>query len=134
MTSLDGEPLTDSQPSEADIVPQDEARYQAEEQRLLAFVAKLAKSRGMSIRSLEAKAGVGLSVFSKVLSGKVAPSVRHLLRMCDAIGVSWAELYRLAYMGEDGTIAVSPELRDQIIAVLKQEGVLPIKPSPPAKR
>ena len=74
-----------------DLDPQDEARYQTEEQRLVGLVAKLAKSRGASIRSLEAKAGVGVSVFSKVMSGKVAPSVRHLLRMCDALGVSWAE-------------------------------------------
>ncbi|HEX3530778.1 MAG TPA: helix-turn-helix transcriptional regulator [Thermoanaerobaculia bacterium] len=129
MTSQDDELLT----PEPDIDPQDEARYRAEEQRLLAFVAKLAKSRGASIRSLEAKAGVGLSVFSKVLSGKVAPSVRHLLRMCDAIGVSWAELYRLAYMGED-EMTVSPEFRDQVVVVLKQQGLLPVKPAPPAKR
>ncbi len=107
--------------------PQDEARYLAEEKRLVSLVAKLAKSRGASIRSLEAKAGVGASVFSKVMSGKVAPSIRHFLRMCDALGVSWAELYRLAYMGEENGTTVSPEIREQVVAVLKQEGLLPLK-------
>lgn len=131
MTSQHDELPTSPSDSEIapEIDPQDEARYQAEEKRLVSLVAKLAKSRGASIRSLEAKAGVGASVFSKVMSGKVAPSIRHFLRMCDALGVSWAELYRLAYMGEDET-NVSPELREQVVAVLKLEGLLPLKPSP----
>jgi len=112
---------------EPEMDPRDEARYLAEEKRLVSLVAKLAKSRGASIRSLEAKAGVGASVFSKVMSGKVAPSIRHFLRMCDALGVSWAELYRLAYMGEENGTTVSPEIREQVVAVLKQEGLLPLK-------
>jgi len=121
-------PPADSQTSpEPEIEPQDEARYLAEEKRLVSLVAKLAKSRGASIRSLEAKAGVGASVFSKVMSGKVAPSIRHFLRMCDALGVSWAELYRLAYMGEEDETIVSPEIRKQVVAVLKLEGLLPLK-------
>lgn len=109
------------------IDPLDEARYQAEEKRLIGLIARLAKGRGVSIRSMEAKAGVGASVFAKVMSGKVAPSVRHLLRMCDALGVSWDELYGLACSGEDDT-GVSPELRKQIMTVLREQGILPGKP------
>ncbi|HEX3527637.1 MAG TPA: hypothetical protein VH988_11245 [Thermoanaerobaculia bacterium] len=49
--------LSGSQTSpEPEIDAQDEARYLAEEKRLVSLVAKLAKSRGASIRSLEAKA------------------------------------------------------------------------------
>jgi transcriptional regulator with XRE-family HTH domain len=106
--------------------PDDEARYRAEEERLIAVIAKLAKQQGMSIRAMEARAGVGASVFAKVMSGKVAPSVRHLLRMCDALGVNWSELYRLAGLGQ------VDEFDERVLAVLRREGLLPAK-QPPAQ-
>lgn len=47
----------------------------------------------MSIRSLEKSMGVGDSVFNKVLKGKTTLQFRHVLMICDALGVGWRELF-----------------------------------------
>jgi len=41
--------------------------------------------------------GVGESVFSKVLRGKVTLQVRHVLMLADALEIGWSELFARAY-------------------------------------
>jgi transcriptional regulator with XRE-family HTH domain len=75
----------------------DEGRCKAESQRLVRLLLAEARSRDVSIRSLERKVGVGDSVFAKVLSGKVTLQMRHVLLMCDGLGIEWGEFFSLAY-------------------------------------
>lgn len=75
----------------------DEGRCKAECQRLVRLLLAEARSRDVSIRSLERKVGVGDSVFAKVLSGKVTLQMRHVLLMCDGLGIEWGEFFSQAY-------------------------------------
>jgi transcriptional regulator with XRE-family HTH domain len=52
---------------------------------------------GVSIRSLEKRMGVGDSVFNKVLKGEVTLQLRHVLMICDALGVDWKEFFAEVY-------------------------------------
>ncbi len=72
-------------------------RYEAEALRLVKVLAALAEEKRVSIRSLERKMGVGESVFSKVLSGRVTLQVRHVLMLADALEIGWADLFARAY-------------------------------------
>lgn len=72
-------------------------RYQAEALRLVKVLASLAEEKRASVRSLERKMGVGESVFSKVLRGKVTLQVRHVLMLADALEIGWSELFARAY-------------------------------------
>jgi transcriptional regulator with XRE-family HTH domain len=72
-------------------------RYEAEALRLVKVLASLAEEKRASIRSLEKKMGVGESVFSKVLRGKVTLQVRHVLMLADALEIGWSELFARAY-------------------------------------
>jgi transcriptional regulator with XRE-family HTH domain len=75
----------------------DDERYTAECRRLVEMLQDLARSRRMSIRSMEKTMGVGDSVFNKVLKGKVTLQFRHILMICDALGVGWRELFAEFY-------------------------------------
>lgn len=72
-------------------------RYEAEALRLVKVLATLAEEKRVSIRSLERKMGVGESVFSKVLSGRVTLQVRHVLMLADALEIGWSDLFSRAY-------------------------------------
>ncbi|HEX5716062.1 MAG TPA: helix-turn-helix transcriptional regulator [Thermoanaerobaculia bacterium] len=72
-------------------------RYEEEALRLVRVLASLALEKRVSVRSLEKKMGVGDSVFSKVLRGKITPQVRHVLMIADALEVGWPELFARAY-------------------------------------
>jgi transcriptional regulator with XRE-family HTH domain len=72
-------------------------RYEAEALRLVKVLASLAQEKRASIRSLERKMGVGESVFSKVLRGKVTLQLRHILMLADALEIGWSELFARAY-------------------------------------
>jgi transcriptional regulator with XRE-family HTH domain len=72
-------------------------RYEAEALRLVKVLASLAEEKRASIRSLERKMGVGESVFSKVLRGRVTLQVRHVLMLADALEIGWSELFARAY-------------------------------------
>lgn len=72
-------------------------RWGEEALRLVRVLASIASEKRVSVRSLERKMGVGDSVFSKVLRGQVAPQVRHVLMMADALEVGWRELFARAY-------------------------------------
>jgi hypothetical protein len=54
-------------------------RYEEEALRLVRVLASMALEKRVSVRSLEKKMGVGDSVFSKVLRGKITSQVRHVL-------------------------------------------------------
>jgi transcriptional regulator with XRE-family HTH domain len=100
-----------------------EEEYVAEEARLLALLSEIAKQRRMSIRAMEVRAGVGVSVFSRIFSGKIRPSLRHILRMCDALELPWAELYALAAGAKPSP--PMDELEARVIALLKRLGWQP---------
>jgi len=105
-----------------EIAPQDD-RYVTEERRLVALLARLAKAQGLSVRAMELRAGVGKTVFAKVISGKVSPTVRHLLRMCDVLGLSWPQFYAFAHQQDDAPRG--DEFEDRVLAIMARAGVLP---------
>src|SRR3954470_5673477 len=76
--------------------PEDE-RYTAECHRLVETLLDLAQSRRKSIRSMEKAMGVGDSVFNKVLKGKVNLQFRHVLMICDALGIGWRDFFAGLY-------------------------------------
>jgi transcriptional regulator with XRE-family HTH domain len=70
------------------------------------------------------RAGVRPSVLYKVLSGKVSPSLRHLLLMCDALGLPWADFYALA--AKNGAEEEEPDrFEERVLEVLARRGFLP---------
>jgi len=98
----------------------DEGRCKAEGQRLVRLLLAEARSREISIRSLERKVGVGDSVFAKVLSGKVTPQLRHIFMMCDGLGIEWGEFFAMAYAKGP----VKDEERERFIRILIDVGLL----------
>ena len=72
-------------------------RYEEEALRLVRVLGSMALEKRVSVRSLEKKMGVGDSVYSKVLRGKITPQVRHVLMIADALEVGWPELFARAY-------------------------------------
>ena len=104
----------------------DEAPYKAESQRLLRLLRLEARLKGISVRSLEKAAGVGDSVFAKVLSGKVILQMRHVLLMCDGLGLDWEEFFAKAYP-PDGKKA-DAELDQKIHRYLVRVGLLAGEP------
>jgi hypothetical protein len=52
----------------------------------------------------------------------VSPSLRHLLLMCDALGLPWADFYSLAAKGD----AEEPDrFEERVLEVLARRGYLP---------
>lgn len=86
----------------------DEDRYRAEGLRIVQALRRRARNRGLSIRSLEKRMGVGDSVFNKVLKGEVTPQLRHILMICDALELDWkeffAEVYELERKDQNGEL------------------------------
>lgn len=104
--------------------PKIEERYGTEIGRVVLLLHEAAKSRGVSIRSMEKEAGVGDSVFQKVLVGKVSPSLRHILMMCDAMGLPWQEFFAQAYAPPPSP---EPTFEERVRAILYSEGLLPLR-------
>ena len=114
-------------------------RYSTETKRLAQVLAFLVKDKPASVRSLEMKMGVGDSVFAKVLKSKITLQARHILMICDALGIEWSEFFAKAYglagetkivFSEDAKLAqkMEPILIDLLIKI----GLLPesAKPKP----
>lgn len=99
-------------------------RYTAETLRLVRVLDSVARSKNVSIRSLEKKMGVGDSVFSKVLKGKITLQVRHVLMICDALEIPWDEFFTKAYAHtlED---APGDPWEGKVIDLLVRLGVIP---------
>ncbi len=72
-------------------------RFEQETLRLGLLLRSLAKTRERSIRSLEQKMGVSDGIFYKVLNGKITMQMRHLLMIVDALGMTPAEFFEVAY-------------------------------------
>ena len=102
----------------------DEARCKAETQRLAALLVSLAGSKKISMRALEKKVGVGDSVFAKVVSGKVTLQMRHILLMCDGLGVEWGDFFAQAYPKHFAKVAEVEEQK-RFRSYLIKVGLLP---------
>jgi transcriptional regulator with XRE-family HTH domain len=109
-----------------------EDRYSLETERLVKVLAFLVKDKPASVRSLEKRMGVGDSVFAKVLKGKITLQVRHILMICDALGIEWSDFFAKAYgLGGQTPIVFSEEalltqkIRPILLDLLVQLGVIP---------
>jgi transcriptional regulator with XRE-family HTH domain len=104
--------------------------FAVETARLVQVLAGLVKSQRVSVRSLEKKMGVGDSVFSKILKGKITLQMRHVLMICTALGIDWKDFFARAY-NLDGTPAEpaplpdDAELERRMIPILARLGVIP---------
>ena len=102
--------------------------FSEETTRLVRVLASLVQDQHVSVRSLEKKMGVGDSVFSKVLKGKITLHVRHILMICTALGVEWKDFFAMAY-GTAAPAELPPqdaEWEEKVIALLNRLGVLPL--------
>jgi transcriptional regulator with XRE-family HTH domain len=82
-----------------------EDRYDAETRRLAERLIALAETKGVSIRKLEEKMGVGHGIFRKILQGQTKMQVRHLLMILDALEVRWGDFFQAAYRGRSAAPA-----------------------------
>lgn len=102
-------------------------RYEEEALRLVRVLASMAVEKRVSVRSLEKKMGVGDSVFSKVLRGKITPQVRHVLMIADALEVGWPELFARAYglaMPRAPRAAAPADEESRMVSLLLRLGVI----------
>lgn len=115
-------------------------RYTAEAERFAQVLSFLVKEKHASVRSLEQRMGVGDSVFSKVLKSKVTLQVRHVLMICDAIGIEWSDFFAKAYglAGQEKIVftedqKLEAKVRSILIDLLIEFRILPpsAKPTPP---
>jgi transcriptional regulator with XRE-family HTH domain len=76
-----------------DLTPDQEA----ESRRIAALLHSLVKFSGRSIRSIEEELGVGSSSLGKVLKGSIQLQYGHILKILEAIGVTPAQFFQVAY-------------------------------------
>jgi transcriptional regulator with XRE-family HTH domain len=110
----------------------DRDRYQREASRLTAILRAELQNKGVSIRSLEQKMGVGNSVYQKLLGGKITVTLAHLLQIADALDLDWQELFRRAYFpaSEAAGAAAPPaaeEFDQKVMDVLRRHGLIGIR-------
>jgi transcriptional regulator with XRE-family HTH domain len=114
----------------------DDDPFSLETARLVEILARLVRDQHVSVRSLEKKMGVGDSVFSKVLKGKITLHVRHILMICTALGIEWKDFFAAAYGASPAAPAERPqqdaEWEEKIIALLTRLGVLPLESAAPS--
>lgn len=108
----------------------DRSRYQQETARLATLLREEIRRRGVSIRSLEQKMGVGNSIFQKVLTGRIKMTLEHLLALADSLDLDWSALFSLAYPGpaENKPEKPADELEEKVLAVLRRYGIVPQQP------
>jgi transcriptional regulator with XRE-family HTH domain len=109
--------------------PVNRERYRRETLRLAGILRDELREKGVSIRSLEQKMGVGSSVYQKALKGRVTMTLDTLLQIADALDLEWPEFFRKAYpeISKEpvATAAMPDELEGKILDVLRRHGVLP---------
>ena len=71
--------------------------FSVETSRLVEALARRVRESRVSIRSLEKKMGVGESVFSKILKGKITLQMRHVLMICTALEIDWKDFFADVY-------------------------------------
>ncbi len=108
----------------------DRSRYQQETTRLAALLREEIRRRGVSIRSLEQRMGVGNSIFQKVLTGRIKMTLEHFLALADSLDLDWPVLFNLAYPGVAEAKPPKPEdeLEEKVLAVLRRYGIVPRQP------
>ncbi|HEX3530065.1 MAG TPA: helix-turn-helix transcriptional regulator [Thermoanaerobaculia bacterium] len=110
----------------------DDDPFSLETARLVEILARLVRDQHVSVRSLEKKMGVGDSVFSKVLKGKITLHVRHILMICTALGIEWKDFFTAAYGPASAATPQNAEWEEKVIALLTRLGVLPVAVPPAA--
>lgn len=53
--------------------------------------------RGITLMELEKKTGLGKTTLNNIENGKVSPTLDELERICEGMGVTFAELFRSKY-------------------------------------
>lgn len=78
-------------------MPVEEDKVAAEVDRLLQLLVRALQENHVSIRALERRLGTPIGSKSRILRGNTKPTLRHLLEMVDALGLSWGDFFRAAY-------------------------------------
>ena len=110
----------------------DRDRYQREASRLTAILRAELQNKGISIRSMEKKMGVGNSLYQKLLGGKITMTLAHLLQIADALELDWQELFRRAYFPDSkapGATAAPEDFDQKVLDVLRRHGLLGFPPT-----
>ena len=71
--------------------------------------------------AVEKEIGVSEGLFNKILSGKVTLQVRHVLMICDALGLTWEDFFAKAYAPES---RADESLEEKIMDVLIRTGLI----------
>jgi transcriptional regulator with XRE-family HTH domain len=71
--------------------------------RFIERVLEAAKARGMTVKQIEERGGVGKSTLYRWRDGVFTPKVAELRRFCEGMGVSIAEAYAALGWSEDDT-------------------------------
>lgn len=81
-------------------------------ERVTALLSTVIKVANVTKRELEKELGASGGYLSRLLSGKMGLSVRHILLICAAIGMEPAEFFHLAYPEAPGAGESSGMARD----------------------
>jgi transcriptional regulator with XRE-family HTH domain len=68
-----------------------------EVERMRSLLRTLARVRGLTNCDLERRAGYSVSLLSRLFRGKVELKVRHVLQVCQALGIRPEEFFQLVY-------------------------------------
>lgn len=99
--------------------------------RLAGLLRDTLRDKGVSIRSLEQKMGVGNSVYQKALKGRIVMTVDTLLQIVDALELDWLEFFRMAYPELQPSEKPTDEDFDhKVLDVLRRHGLLSEQSAP----
>ena len=105
-------------------------RFDREILRLAEVMAQAIQAAGTTRQLLERQLGLSSGYLSKILRGGVELRVRHLLVLADALGVTPADLLRLAWPEPAVTDAEQQAHRERTIALLEAR----LGPKPPTPK
>lgn len=71
-------------------------------------IRRLRKQAGLNLQGLSQKSGIGLGTLSRLENGKVMANVRTHAKLCEALGISLAELYREVETNGEGLTPLEP--------------------------
>jgi transcriptional regulator with XRE-family HTH domain len=73
------------------------SRHRAEADRLADLLGKVIRLQGLSLRSVEAKAGMAENTLARLVRGKKGLYVVHILQVIEALGITPGQFFRVAY-------------------------------------